>query len=138
MKRSLRIAVADDEALMQRFYEKMLPHLGHQVVGVATNGRELVEQCRVARPDLVITDFRMPEMDGLAAIEQITSELPVQVIIVSAYPESELADRDGYGDFLACLVKPIKLSDLESAITEALARSAESATTPTESATELP
>jgi AmiR/NasT family two-component response regulator len=55
MNRSLKIAVAADELNMRDYFQKILPLPGHRVVAVAANGRELVEQCRVSRPDLVIT-----------------------------------------------------------------------------------
>ena len=63
----LRIVVADDEPRMQDYFRKVLPLLGHDVVGVATTGRELVEQCQALNPDLVITDVKMPDMDGIEA-----------------------------------------------------------------------
>ena len=65
MKKSLRIAVADDELDMREFFQRMLSRNGHQVVSVAENGRQLVEQCRELQPDLVITDIKMPDLDGI-------------------------------------------------------------------------
>src|SRR4051794_35052819 len=53
---SLRIAVADDERDTREFFQEALPRLGHQVTSVAENGRQLVENCRKATPDLIITD----------------------------------------------------------------------------------
>ena len=50
MNPSLRIAVADDELDMRDYFKKSLPRLGHQVVAVAQNGRELVEQCKALPP----------------------------------------------------------------------------------------
>ena len=67
MSRALRIAVADDEPDMRDYFRTILPRLGHEVVAVAETGRELVEQCRATRPDLVITDIKMPDMDGIDA-----------------------------------------------------------------------
>ncbi len=58
MSEPLRIAVADDEPDMRDYFARILPRLGHQVVAQAHDGRELVEQCRAAQPDLVITDIR--------------------------------------------------------------------------------
>ena len=62
---ALRISVADDEPDMREYYQRMLTHLGHHVVSCSTNGRELVDECLRQLPDLVITDIKMPEMDGL-------------------------------------------------------------------------
>ena len=68
MKRGMRIAVADDEPDVRDYFRRMLPRLGHDVVGGAANGRELVELCREHKPDLIIADVRMPEMDGDVAM----------------------------------------------------------------------
>src|SRR5262249_43028276 len=108
MNRSLRIAVADDEPDMRDYFRKILPRLGHQVVSVAETGRELIEQCHQSRPDLVITDIKMPDMDGIDAAIGLYREKPVPVILVSAYHEPELIARAEADHILGYLVKPIK------------------------------
>ena len=116
MNRSLRIAVADDESDMQEYYRTILPVLGHVVVAVAETGRELVEKCRDQHPDLVITDIKMPDMDGIDAATQIYRDGPIPVILVSAFHDADLIRR-AEGDHILCyLVKPIKQADLEPAI----------------------
>lgn len=122
MDTSLRIVVADDEADMRDYFRKSLPRLGHQVVGVAQNGRELIEQCRVLAPDLVITDIRMPDLDGIDAAVEIYRERPVPVILVSAFHEPELIARAEADHILGYLVKPIKQADLGPAIALAVRR----------------
>ena len=64
---ALRILVADDEPDMRDYFRKVLPRLGHTVVAAAETGAELIAQCRTHRPDLVITDIKMPELDGIDA-----------------------------------------------------------------------
>jgi two-component system, response regulator PdtaR len=78
----LRIAVADDEPDMQEYFQKILPRLGHVVVSVAGSGRQLVEDCRSLQPDLVITDIKMPDMDGIEAAEALFLDRAVPVILV--------------------------------------------------------
>jgi two-component system, response regulator PdtaR len=122
MNRSLRIAVADDELDMRDYFEKILPLLGHQVIAIAKDGRELVEMCAASRPDLVITDIKMPDMDGIEAAARIYKNAPVPVILVSAHHDSEFIRR-AEGDYiLAYLVKPIKQADLDPAIGIAMRR----------------
>lgn len=116
MTRSLRIVIADDEPDMQEYFRETLPLLGHQVVAVGQTGRELVNECLAKSPDLVITDVKMPDMDGIEAVEQITRTAPVPVILVSAYHDAELIERAEREYILAYLVKPIKKADLETAI----------------------
>jgi two-component system, response regulator PdtaR len=122
MNRSLRIAVADDEPDMREYFRTILPGLGHEVVAVAGNGRELVEACRNHRPDLVITDIKMPDMDGIEAATRIYRDGPIPVILVSAYHDAEFIRRAEADHILAYLVKPIKQADLEPAIALAVRR----------------
>ena len=93
MSRALRIAVADDEPDVRDYFRRILPRLGHQVVVAARTGRELVEQCRAARPDLVITDIKMPDLDGIEAAVALGRDEPVPVILVSAYHQPQLFER---------------------------------------------
>lgn len=122
MNRSLRIAVADDEIVMRNYFRKMLPRMGHDVVGAAENGKELVDLCRSERPDLVITDNRMPDMDGVTAAEHIRQEQTIPIILVSAHHDAESIARAEASNVMAYLVKPIKRSDMESAIALAMQR----------------
>jgi response regulator NasT len=122
MSTSLRIAVADDEPDMRDYFQKCLRRLGHQVVAVAQDGRELVERCRAARPDLVITDIKMPELDGIDAAVAIYRERPVPIILVSAYHDAALVERAEADHVLGYLVKPIKQGDLEPVIALAMRR----------------
>jgi len=125
MSKCLRIAIADDEPDMRDFFEKMLPLCGHQVVSTAETGRELVEHCRELKPDLVITDIKMPDMDGIEASLEICREQPIPVILVSAYHDPELIERAEADHVLAYLVKPIGKADLEPAIAVAMRRFSE-------------
>jgi response regulator NasT len=118
----LRIAVADDESRMRDYYREILPLLGHRVTAAAGSGRELVECCRGARPDLVITDIKMPDMDGIDAAREVCRGEPLPVILVSGYHEPDLFERAKAEHILAYLVKPIKQADLEAAISIAMQR----------------
>jgi AmiR/NasT family two-component response regulator len=122
MRAALNIAVADDEPLMRDYYCSTLPLLGHRVVVVARDGREMVEGCRKTRPDLIITDIKMPDMDGIDAVREIARGEPIPIILVSAYHDAGLLDRARGEHILAYLVKPIKQADLETAITVAMQR----------------
>lgn len=122
MIQSLRIAVADDEQDMREYFQDILPRLGHTVVAAAKDGRELVELCRTAKPDLVITDIKMPEMDGIDAASKIYEERPVPVILVSAHHDADLIARAEMDHIMGYLVKPIKHSDLAPTIAIAVHR----------------
>jgi AmiR/NasT family two-component response regulator len=121
-KDALRIAVADDEADTRQFFQEVLTHLGHEVVAAVENGRQLVERCRTTRPDLVITDIRMPDMDGIEAAAAVNRERQVPVILVTAHHDTASLSRSGGGYVMAYLSKPIKPVDLQAAITLAVLR----------------
>jgi len=115
MSRSLRIAVADDEPDVRDYFRVILPRLGHVVVAIAENGRELIELCALHAPDLIIADVRMPEMNGDTAIAIICEQRPTPFILISAYstpaPMIECAvTRRAY------LTKPVRRDELQSAI----------------------
>src|SRR5262245_46158273 len=122
MSESLRIAVADDEPDMRDYFARILPRLGHEVVAVACTGSELVAACRELRPDLVITDIRMPDMDGIEAAALLHRASPVPVVLVSAYQDPELIGRAEADHVMGYLVKPVKQADLQPAIMLALRR----------------
>ena len=122
MSRRLRIVVADDEPRMRHYYQDVLPLLGHQVVFAAQTGRELVDYCRNTRPDLIISDIKMPDLDGIEAIAEIGRGEPMPAILVSAYHDPDLIERTKGEQVLAYLVKPIKQADLEVAIGLAMQR----------------
>jgi response regulator NasT len=122
MSPSFRIAIADDEPRMRDYYGEVLPLLGHKVTCAVETGRELVSACQETRPDLIITDVKMPDMDGIDAAREISRGNLIPVILVSAYHERELFERASREHILAYLVKPIKQADLEAAIFIAMQR----------------
>ena len=107
---------------MRDYFQQILPLFGHKVVGAARTGRELVELCAAAQPDLAITDIEMPDMDGIDAAAEIYRQRPIPVILVSAFHEPEFIRRAEADHILAYLVKPIKQADLEPAIRSRMRR----------------
>jgi DNA-binding NarL/FixJ family response regulator len=81
----MRILIADDHALFRDSLKSLIEARGHQVVAEAKNGREAVEMARLFRPDLVLMDLAMPEVDGLAATKLLCADLPeVKVVVLTA------------------------------------------------------
>ncbi len=122
MKDRLRILIADDEAIRVMTLRTQLRSLGFEVVAEATNGREAVELAERHRPDLAILDIKMPELDGIAAAQQITARRPIPVILLTAYSEPELVERATEAGVFAYLVKPVSEEDLLPTILLARAR----------------
>jgi DNA-binding NarL/FixJ family response regulator len=84
---TLRVVIADDQALVRAGFRMILTADGIDVVAEATNGAEAVEAVRRTAPDVVLMDIRMPEMDGLEATRSILTELPdaPRVIILTTF-----------------------------------------------------
>lgn len=116
MSRPLRIVVADDEQDVRDYFTELLPGLGHQVVGCAATGNDLFRQCCAEQPDLIITDIRMPDGDGLSAVKQYTAERFVPVVLVTAFLDQEILQQACDAQVFAYLVKPIGRPQLESGI----------------------
>jgi two-component system, response regulator PdtaR len=122
MSRVLRIIAADDDPFYRELYSKFVPHAGHELVGFASSGRELVDECARHKPDLVISDIKMADMDGIEAARQICKVHPLPVIIVSGYYDPELIERAQADYVLGYLIKPVRQADLETAIAIAMRR----------------
>jgi len=86
----MRILIADDHALFRDGLRSLLGAQGHDVIGEAKNGREAVALARETKPDMVLMDLSMPEVDGLAATKLITAEMPdIKVVILTASESDE-------------------------------------------------
>jgi response regulator NasT len=118
----LRIAVADDEPDMLLFFRELMPTLGHQVVAEGRTGRELIERCRGTQPDLVVTDVKMPDMDGIQAAAEVNRDRRVPVILITAHHNAEVLARAGADYIMAYLAKPVKPVELQAAIHLAMLR----------------
>ena len=125
MTKSLRIIVADDEPLLVEGLSVYLEDLGHCVVATAATGSELVERSLEIQPDLVITDIKMPDMDGLEAVKKICNSYRVPVVIVSAYHDEEFIRRASEQCIMSYLVKPIDEQTLKASLSMAMRRFAE-------------
>ena len=117
---SVRILVAEDEALIRMDLVEMLQGAGYEVVAEATNGQEAVNLANLHKPDLAILDVKMPVMDGISAAEKIISLAPV--LMLTAFSQKELIDRARDAGVMAYVVKPFTISDLVPAIEIAISR----------------
>jgi DNA-binding NarL/FixJ family response regulator len=114
-KRVLRIAIADDQALVRGGFRMMLDaQVDMQVVAEARNGGEAIEAWRRERPDVVLMDIRMPEMDGLEATRRILAQgdAGCRVVILTTFDLDEYvyaALRAGASGFLLKDVTPEQL-----------------------------
>ncbi len=115
----MRVLVCDDEQLARDRLKRLVEKADNvEVVAEAANGREAIEQAQEHRPDVVLMDIRMPEMDGMEAAEHLSKiDNPPAIIFCTAYDEHALqAFKVHAVDYL---LKPVSLSDLEMALSKA-------------------
>jgi two-component system, response regulator PdtaR len=117
-----RILVAEDEAISRMDLCEMLENLGYTVVGQAGDGVAAVNLARTLKPDLVVMDIKMPELDGIAAAETLAEERTVPVLLLTAYSDREFVDRAVDAGVMGYLVKPFAEAQLKPAIEVALER----------------
>ncbi|TXJ07349.1 MAG: response regulator transcription factor [Acinetobacter sp.] len=114
----MNIVVCDDESLARERLVRMVTHLGHQVVAQAENGVQALAQVQKFKPDVVLLDIRMPEMNGLECAAQIsTLDTPPAIIFCTAFDQYAIDAFQTHA--IAYLLKPLALDDLEHALSKA-------------------
>lgn len=120
-----KVAIIDDEPLIVEGLCKTMPweKWDCQLAGFAYNGKEGLEMIRRERPDIIISDINMPELDGLKMIAALKSEFPdMQLIILTGYREFEYAREAISLGVARFLLKPSKMNELEEAMEEVTRR----------------
>jgi PAS domain S-box-containing protein len=117
-KAGMRVLFADDHQVMrQGLIQLIASQPDIQVVGEAANGREALEQARRIRPDVIVMDISMPEMDGIEATRHIKSEMPeVRVIGLSMHDDEHLAETMRKAGAEAFVSKTVSSAELLKAI----------------------
>lgn len=134
-----KVAIIDDEPLIVEGLSKTMEwkKWNCRVAGVAYDGREGMELIRTERPDIIISDINMPEMDGLKMIAGLKSEFPdMQLIILTGYREFEYARQAIELGVSRFLLKPSKMSELEEAVDAVTRRLEQLGVTPDETMAE--
>lgn len=120
-----RVVVAEDESLIRLDIVETLRDNGFDVVGEAGDGETAVQLATELRPDLVVMDVKMPQLDGITAAERLTRDHIAPVVLLTAFSQKELVERASEAGALAYVVKPFTPNDLLPAIEIALARHAQ-------------
>ena len=117
-----RIIIADDESLIRLDLREMLISLEYDVIAEVGDGRTAVDLAKKLRPDLVIMDIKMPEVDGITAAEELTREKIAPVVLLTAYSDQQLVERAKEAGVVGYLVKPFREAELMPVIEVAMAR----------------
>lgn len=120
---NLTFLVVDDALFMRTVIKKMLTEAGYNVVGEAGNGKQAIEMAKALKPDIIILDITMPEMDGIQAIDGILEVIPhTKIIMCSAMGQQSRvveAIKKGAKDFI---VKPFDKTRVLQAIQNVMSR----------------
>ena len=122
MKPSLRVVVAEDEALIRLDLVEMLTEAGYEVVGQAGDGEAAISITEKEKPDLVVMDVKMPKLDGISAAERIANQRIAPVVILTAFSQRDLVETARDSGAMAYLTKPFTIEDLMPAIELAVSR----------------
>lgn len=117
-----RIIIAEDDTLIRMDLKEELQRQGYLVVGDVGDGESAINLARELRPDLVVMDIRMPQLDGIAAAEVLTREKLAPVLLLTAFSDQELIERAKEAGVVHYVTKPWRQSDLKPAIEVALGR----------------
>ena len=119
MERKFRVIVADDEALIGRNIARNIEKANEafEVVKIAFDGLEALELTAQLLPDVVFSDIKMPEMDGIALIRRIAQEFPeIRTVIISGYNDFEFARDALRHQAVDYLLKPVNPDDLRATL----------------------
>lgn len=113
----LDIMIVDDSDIIRSIFSKGLEHLGHNVVGVAKDGKEAIEMYAKLKPDLVTMDITMPVMDGIEALKRILKAHEEAVIImITSHGEEKVVMEAISSGAKGYILKPITHKKIEQAI----------------------
>ncbi len=114
-----KILVIDDEKPTLNMFRLLLSASGYSVM-TAEYGAEGLEVFRKEKPDIVITDIKMPGMDGLAVLDNIKKESPgTEVIVITGHGDTALAEQASSHDAGGFIHKPIQKKALDEALKQA-------------------
>ena len=105
-ERKTRVLIAEDDYLVSESIKRALGKIGYELVGKASDGKEAVSMAIELRPDVVLMDIKMPEMDGLEAAQKIQECCPMPIVVLTAHEAQELVEKASAAGVGAYLTKP--------------------------------
>jgi YesN/AraC family two-component response regulator len=124
--RTPRVLIVDDQPTVCFVLQEALAKLDSYVVATAANGREALDKFRRDHFDLVVTDLRMPIMDGVELTEAIRATRPdVKIVWITAYGSYKVVEDARRLSVDHCLDKPLQVSTIRQVVQEVLGRQAD-------------
>lgn len=117
-----KVLIVEDNPVACEMIEGIMRELGSTAIGRAADGKTALEMTLDLRPDLILMDIGLPDVDGIEVIRRIQAQCPTPVVVLSAHDRKDLVARAGEAGAGAYVVKPPSAPELERAITIARAR----------------
>ena len=111
-----RLIIADDEENIRNGMAHSLPwrEWGYEVAALCASGQEVLDQMESARPDVVLSDIRMPGMDGVELMQRLSRDYPqVKIVILSGYSDFKYLNMSIRNHVAEYLLKPTDIDDFE-------------------------
>ena len=117
----LKVLIADDHAIIREGLRSLLENRGIQVMDIAKNGREAVEKTIALKPDIVMMDISMPDLNGVEATARIREEVPhTRVIALSMHSSKKIIDKMFDSGASGYILKESAFDEIYDAIQEVL------------------
>jgi len=117
-----KILIVDDLSSITEMIQSVLETHGHEIAGVARNGFEAIEKYKALRPDVVLMDIMMPEMDGMQSIRKILEyDQKAKIVVVTALGRPELMKEAVKAGAVGFVTKPFEIRRLLRAVEVAIA-----------------
>lgn len=118
----MRVLIVDDESLIRMDLRDIIESCGHEVVAEGTNGVEALAFCKKYKPDIILMDVKMPELDGIEAARQIGFHHEAPVVLLTSYSQQDLIDKARDSGVYGYLIKPVREEQLVPTLEMALGR----------------
>lgn len=118
----MRVLIVDDESLIRMDLRDIIESCGHEVVAEGTNGVEALALCKKHKPDIILMDVKMPELDGIEAARQIGFHHEAPVVLLTSYSQQDLIDKARDSGVYGYLIKPVWEEQLVPTLEMALGR----------------
>ncbi len=120
--KNIKVLVAEDDAMVAEMTIGVLKELGFTIIGEAEDGLATIRMTKQLKPDVVVMDVHMPNMDGLEATGIINKECPTPVVILSAFESVDFVKKASEKGVGAYIIKPPRAQELERAILISISR----------------
>lgn len=121
-RKSLNLLLVDDESLVCDVVQSEVELLGHKIIGRAQDGNQAVRLAGELKPDAILMDIEMPELDGIEAARQIQALYPCPIVLLTAHDDADLVTKAGQAGAGAFLVKPPYAPEIDRTLSIAIAR----------------